>query len=62
MGELTLAMQFEDSLFTVSLKTPSKWTIWSGPKKMIKLNLIRGYDNNVYYAEKGDTGDRVCKL
>ena len=62
MGKSTLAMQFENTLFTVSLKTPSKWTIWSEPTEMIKLSLVRGYENNIYYAEKCDTGDRVCKL
>ena len=62
MGSSTLAMQFEDALFTVSSMNPNRWTIWSEPKDMIKLHLIRGYQNTIYFAEKDDAGDKVFKL
>ena len=45
-----LAMQFEDTIFTASFKYENEWNIWSEPKEMIKLQLVRGYQNQIYYA------------
>ena len=61
MGYSTLALQFEDSIFTVSLTNANDWTIWSGPKEMVKLHIVQS-SREIYYAEKCDAGDRVCKL
>ena len=29
---------------------------------MKKLHTVRGYQNQIYYAKKSDTGDKICKL
>ena len=57
-----LALQFEDSVFTINLDDSKKWTIWTNRNEMIKLHLIRGSKNKIYYAEKGESGDKIFML
>ena len=59
---VTFVVQFENCICTVQLNESRHWTIWSSEEKMVKKCLIHGYQDKVYFAERGNNRDLVLML
>ena len=59
---VTFVVQFENCICTVQLNESRHWTIWSSEEKMVKRFLMHGYQDKVYFAERGNNRDLVFML
>ena len=58
---MTLIMQFNDVVVSSSLNE-NKWQEWCVASDMVKRHLVRGYQEQVYYAESSGSAEKIYKL
>ena len=59
---VTLVIQFEDMICSLSLNDSSRWHIWTKQNEMLKKQMVGDENDNTFFAAAGSTGDRVFRL
>ena len=60
--QYTLIMQFNDIICSASLNEKKDWQEWCEPTSMVKRHLVRGYNEQVYFAETSGNAEKIFKL
>ena len=56
-------MQFNDIILSASLNDPKmNWIEWCEPNAMVRRHLVRGYNEQIYFAETSGNGEKIYKL
>ena len=55
-------MQFNDIICTVNLNEKKSWETHCDPNAMVRRHLVRGYCEQVYFAETSGNAEKVYKL
>jgi len=62
LTQFTLVMQFNDIICTANLNEKKSWVEECRAKDMVKRHVVRGYCEQVYYAETAGNAEKVWKL
>ena len=56
-----LIIQYNHSIVNVSLNT-GKMEIVSKPSSMVRLHMVRGYDERIFYCESNGASEAIIEL
>ena len=62
--QFSLIMQFNDIIVSASLSAKDHWVEWCQPTSMVRRHLVRGYNDQIYYAETSgkNAGAKIVRL
>ena len=59
---MMLVMQYNDVIVSASLNNKNHWQEWNTRTAMVRRHLIRGYNDQIYFAETVGNAEKIYKL
>ena len=60
--QFSLIIQFNDSIFSISLNNKIDWKQQCEPNSMVRRHLVRGYNDQVFFGETSGNAEKIWKL
>ena len=55
-------VQYKDAMITNSLNDKAVWTMITDKEDMVRRHTVRGYKDQVYYAEQTESAEKIFRL